>query len=227
MGGEAAQKITITVSPVSDSPGSFSLTTPSDGKTISVWPASIHFSWEPSLDPDEGDTVRYVFQLDTTDRFDSGRCIRVSGIRENQYVLSWPRTHTDGVYVWAVTAVDKTGLSARSDRVFSLQLATGVAENQGTQVPSSFVLDQNYPNPFNSETVVVFGLPRPGRACLAVYNCHGQRVRTLADGKFMEGYHTVHWDGRDQKGQRLPTGMYFIRIDARDFRAVKKAVLLQ
>jgi hypothetical protein len=227
MGGADSARITITVNPVPDPPGPFALTAPTDNTLVLNWPASLDFSWEPSFDPDAGDTVTYVFQLDTTSLFDSPRCIRIPGIRENHYALVWPKSYGDREYFWTVTAVDQTRLTAQPDRPFTLRLATGLEENQEKPVPATFVLNQNYPNPFNAETVIVFGLPRPGRVSLSLYNSHGQRVRALAEGDFREGYHTVHWDGRDVEGKRLPTGIYVIQIVGDGFRISKKALLLQ
>jgi hypothetical protein len=171
--------------------------------------------------------VRYLFLLDTASLFNSPLCLRISGIRDNRYVLPWPGTFLDAVYYWNIAAVDKTGRATWTDRAFTLQLATAVRENQALQVPSNYLLNQNYPNPFNAETVIVFGLPRPGRASLFLYNSHGQRVRVLADGEFREGYHTVHWDGKDAEGKRLSTGIYVIQIVGQNFRISKKAILLQ
>jgi hypothetical protein len=227
MGGADSARIVITVIPVPDPPGPFSLTAPADNNVLLNWPASIDFSWEPSFDPDAGDTVNYVFQLDTTSLFDSPRCIRIPGIRENHCSLAWPEAYGDREYFWTVTAVDETRRITRPDQPFTLRLATGLEGNQQKPVPATYILNQNYPNPFNAETVIVFGLPQPGRVLLCLYNSQGQRVRTLADGEFREGYHTVHWDGKDAEGKRLPTGIYVIQVVGNKFRISKKALLLQ
>lgn len=227
MGGADSAKIVITVNPVPDPPGLFALTAPADNTVLLNWPATIDFSWEPSFDPDAGDTVTYVFQLDTTSLFDSPRSIRIPGVRGNHYTLAWPKSYGDREYFWTVTAVDQTRLTTQPDRPFTLRLATGLEGNQQKPVPATFVLNQNYPNPFNAETVIVFGLPRPGRVSLSLYNSHGQRVRILEEGDFREGYHTMHWDGKDAEGKRLPTGIYVIQIAGDGFRISKKALLLQ
>jgi hypothetical protein len=227
MGSSDSAKIVITVIPVPDPPGPFALTSPEDGNVLSNWPATVDFSWEPSFDPDAGDTVTYVFQLDTTSVFGSPRCIRIPGIRQNRYSLAWPKSYGDREYFWTVTAVDQTRLTTKSDRPFTLRLATGIGENERKPVPSTFVLNQNYPNPFNGETAIIFGLPRPGRVSLSIFNSHGQRIGALAEGDFREGYHTIHWDGKDAEGKRLPTGIYVIQIAGDGFRISKKAILLQ
>ena len=227
MGGADSVVVGLTVISVPDPPGPFGLTAPADNILVLNWPASVDFSWEPSFDPDSGDTVTYAVQLDTTSLFDSPLCIRIPGIRENRCSLAWPKSYGDREYFWRVTAEDLTRRFTQSSQSFALTLATGLEGNRRETVPSAYVLDQNYPNPFNSETVIRFGLPRPGHVSLSLFNSHGQAVRTLAEGDFREGYHTVRWDGKDGEGKRLPTGIYVIQITGRDFRISRKAMLLQ
>jgi hypothetical protein len=227
MGGADSVEIALMVISVPDPPGPFDLTAPTDNSMVLNWPASVDFSWEPSLDPDAGDTVTYVFQLDTTSLFESPRCIRIPGIKENHYSLAWPKSYGDREYFWTVMAEDETRRNTQSNQSFTLRLATGLEGNRQKPVPANYVLDQNYPNPFNAETVIQFGLPQPDRVSLFLYNSHGQRVRTLADGDFREGYHTVQWDGKNADGKRLPTGIYVIQIIGKNFRISKKALLLQ
>lgn len=79
--------------------------------------------------------------------------------------------------------------------------------------PAGFSLSQNYPNPFNSETVIGFTLPMEEEVELSLYNLGGQRVATLARGWRPAGYHTVRWDGRDDLGRELASGVYLYRME--------------
>ncbi len=88
-------------------------------------------------------------------------------------------------------------------------------------------LYQNYPNPFNPSTTVRYDLAGSGRVTLAVYNMHGERVRTLVDGEQKSGSHAVRWDGRDLNGDLVPSGMYLVKIKAGEFSAVNKMILLR
>jgi PKD repeat protein len=94
-------------------------------------------------------------------------------------------------------------------------------------IPSDYSLTQNYPNPFNAGTNIVFGLPEAGQVDLTVYNILGQAVRSLASGEYPEGTHTIHFDGRDNSGQSLASGMYFYRLTTSALTETKKMILLK
>ncbi|MDZ7268990.1 MAG: right-handed parallel beta-helix repeat-containing protein [candidate division KSB1 bacterium] len=83
-------------------------------------------------------------------------------------------------------------------------------------VVTQYELAQNYPNPFNPGTVIKFALPQVGRVQLHIYNSTGQLVRTLVDGEMAQGWHELSWDGRDQTGQTMATGIYLYRLTAQD-----------
>ena len=90
---------------------------------------------------------------------------------------------------------------------------TAVLDPEGESVPQSFELDQNYPNPFNPGTRIRFSLPSGGEASLTVYNAFGQRVRTLADGRHRPGRYVVEWDGADESGRAVASGIYHYRLE--------------
>jgi hypothetical protein len=102
-------------------------------------------------------------------------------------------------------------------------------EEDGSEgsIANAFKLDQNYPNPFNPTTVINYELPRPAKVKLNVYNVLGQRIKTLANGLRAAGNHTVVWDGKDQKGRRVASGIYFYKIAAGDYTCVRKMILLR
>jgi len=94
-------------------------------------------------------------------------------------------------------------------------------------VPASYTLNQNYPNPFNPSTEIAFALPSASHVTLTVYNILGQSVKTLVDGDLTEGSHQVTWDGTDNGGSIVSSGIYFYRIQANNFVATKKMTLLK
>lgn len=98
---------------------------------------------------------------------------------------------------------------------------------QETAKPSAFVLYQNYPNPFNSSTTFAFALSRTERIVLSLFNVQGRRVARLVDGLFPAGTHAVHWDGCDDNGQRLSSGVYFIELRSGSFMQCKKCLLVE
>ncbi len=95
--------------------------------------------------------------------------------------------------------------------------------------PREYALHPNFPNPFNSECQIAYQLPAAGDVSLIVYNLIGQRVRVLAEGNRQAGYYQVTWDGRDDSGREVSSGVYCIRLVADDgkFTAVGKMVLLK
>lgn len=93
---------------------------------------------------------------------------------------------------------------------------TDVKEVMGDgQLPSSFELFQNYPNPFNPTTNIRFNLPGSGHVRLDIYNILGRRITTLVDEVLTAGHKLVTWDGRDNQGDDVASGIYFYRIEVR------------
>ena len=103
---------------------------------------------------------------------------------------------------------------------------TGV-EDGDVDVPVSHVLRGASPNPFNPVTVVSYGVPTETVVRLAVYNVAGRLVRTLVDGTVEAGYHSALWDGRDERGEAVGSGVYFCRMEAEGFEDTAKLVLLK
>ena len=91
---------------------------------------------------------------------------------------------------------------------------TAVLEEQTDALPQSFILSQNYPNPFNSATVIHFALPTAADVELAIFNLAGQQVATLADGAHAAGTYILRWDGYDDDGRTLASGVYLYRLRA-------------
>jgi hypothetical protein len=86
---------------------------------------------------------------------------------------------------------------------------------------------QNYPNPFNPETQIKFVLPKPARVKLEVYNLLGQKVVTLIDKEMAAGSNTVVWDGKNETGENVSSGIYFYRLESGDLKETKKMVIVR
>lgn len=95
----------------------------------------------------------------------------------------------------------------------------------GGDTPSCVSLGQNYPNPFNPSTTISFDLPAPGEVMLRVYAVTGQLVRTLADRSYPGGTHTVTWDGRNEDGLLVASGVYLYRLEAAGYVETRKMIL--
>jgi hypothetical protein len=92
---------------------------------------------------------------------------------------------------------------------------------------SPLALSQNFPNPFNPTTTIEYALPARGRASLRVYDVNGALVRTLVDAVEDAGAHRVTWDGRDDAGMSVASGVYLLRVDADGASRMRKMVLLK
>ncbi len=93
-------------------------------------------------------------------------------------------------------------------------------------LPLRFRLHQNYPNPFNSRTTIQVDLPSADRLSIVIYDITGRRVKTLSKRRLLDaGYHTFVWDGSDRFGIPVASGIYFIHLQGRKFRADRKIIL--
>lgn len=94
-------------------------------------------------------------------------------------------------------------------------------------LPEQFSLSPNYPNPFNAGTTIAYALPQEGNVRLVIYNMLGQVVRKLVDENQTAGYKRILWDGADEHGLRVSSGVYFYRIEFGQQRLIGKMILQQ
>ena len=92
---------------------------------------------------------------------------------------------------------------------------------------STATLEQNFPNPFNPETTIRFQVPRREKITLTLYNMLGQRVATLADKEMDPGFYAIRWNGLDEAGRDVATGLYIYRIDGDFGTMVRKMTLMK
>jgi N-acetylmuramoyl-L-alanine amidase len=104
--------------------------------------------------------------------------------------------------------------------------ATAV-EEQSSTLPEEFWLAQNFPNPFNAETEIRFGIPRPASVEIVILDPLGRRVRMLLNQLVSAGEHRAYWDGRDERGVSLVSGIYFIKMTSEKFSGVRKLMLVK
>ena len=93
--------------------------------------------------------------------------------------------------------------------------------------PISFKLSQNHPNPFNPETIIRYQLPQDSEVYLVINNLKGQEIKTLIDKKQPAGFYNVVWNGKDNSGRQVASGVYIYRIKIGSFTDVKKLTLLR
>jgi ligand-binding sensor domain-containing protein len=92
---------------------------------------------------------------------------------------------------------------------------------------NQFILKQNWPNPFNLQSSIEYSIPKDGHVLLSVYNLVGQCVRTLVNERQLSGVYTIHWDGRDEKGEMMSSGIYVYKISSGTYSESKRMILLK
>ncbi|MHB1048982.1 MAG: FlgD immunoglobulin-like domain containing protein [Bacteroidota bacterium] len=116
-------------------------------------------------------------------------------------------------------------------RNFKLLVGTNefiVSRSDGIPIiPFDYALYQNFPNPFNPSTTVLYSLARSGAIRLEVFNLIGQKVKTLVHENLKIGRYSVEWDGTNDKGEPVASGVYYYRLKTSQFNAVKKMVLIK
>jgi len=94
-------------------------------------------------------------------------------------------------------------------------------------VPTDYSLDQNLPNPFNPSTTIKYQLPNSGDVSMVIYNLLGQQVRQLLKETMDAGFHSVVWDGKNELGKQVASGVYIYRLQSGDFSTAKRMMLLK
>ncbi|UCC78692.1 MAG: T9SS type A sorting domain-containing protein [Candidatus Zixiibacteriota bacterium] len=95
------------------------------------------------------------------------------------------------------------------------------------ELPTSYGLSQSYPNPFNLQARISYQVPEPGFVNILIYNIQGQVVRTLVEEYKPAGYHSETWDGRNDAGEVIASGIYTYRMEANGFNATRKMLLIK
>ena len=132
----------------------------------------------------------------------------------------------DTIYVTGESDGGATGLDYATIKY--VQKGSDVKEETGSKErPSGFVLSQNYPNPFNPTTKIEFTLARSGIVSLDIYDLLGRKVRALVSERLSSGYKSVLWDGRNDSGKDVASGIYFYRLRTEAFDKSMKMVMMK
>jgi hypothetical protein len=94
-------------------------------------------------------------------------------------------------------------------------------------IPKEYELSQNYPNPFNPITHISYSLPQAGPVLLRVFDMNGRMIRSLKSGTVSAGSYEIEWDGRNDKGEMVATGIYIMRMDANENVFIKKMMFVK
>ncbi|MCE5252060.1 T9SS type A sorting domain-containing protein [bacterium] len=134
---------------------------------------------------------------------------------------SWTDVETGDIYIGAITETKQSTLS----NVY--HYGEEYVSVESPSLPLRFTLSQNYPNPFNSSTTLRYEIPEEERVAIRVYSILGQEIRTLLDETVPPGVHTAIWDGRDDRGGDVSSGVYICSVQAGGKNMVRKLVLMK
>jgi hypothetical protein len=184
----------------------------------------ITFIWHTTADPDiwqetAGDHFFYIDQREAS-----------SGWTQYSVVAQAPE-EAGGIAMRARFTSFPTGYAWFDD--FEITEAVPVTvgiDGEGSSVTylsSNYQLMQNYPNPFNPETIIEYRVPKRGRVELNIYNMLGQKIRTLVNDDMPAGTYQVFWNGRDDSGNMVATGIYLYQLRGQNASITKKLMFLK
>jgi hypothetical protein len=192
------------------------------------------FSNNNSIDPGFNSTIvdqgfklaAYVRKI-ATQKLDSTWFFNPTGAL---YPPTWPLPENLAYSNTAMQSAGTDGFALGDLNWFPTQKAhwlTDVKVDKGAKVPTTFSLSNAYPNPFNPTTNIDFNIAKSGTVKLIVYNVLGQQVKTLINKEMKAGSFTVTWDGRNDFGAQVVSGVYFYRLESQSFSVTKKMILLK
>lgn len=152
---------------------------------------------------------------------------------EYPLIVSWKQSPGDGAPQILIDGRAYSMQREGSVNVTNKSSQIVLAMSRARTIPADFRLNQNYPNPFNPSTTISYALPGNGRVTVQIFNITGQLVRTIVNQEQTAGWYSVVWDGRNNSGLLVGSGVYFCRMSAsvqsesqRSFVQTRKLVLL-
>jgi mannosyl-glycoprotein endo-beta-N-acetylglucosaminidase len=193
-------------------------------RLIDSFRGTLRLNWNHSPDPVY---AYYVYHLHA----DSSRTF-LGGTPNNAYFVSQiDRLGDEQRAVIQVEAVGQDFSRSVADTVsIAWDEPVGVPQerdDEGSVLPGDFGLHQNYPNPFNPGTRIRYQIPTACHLTIRIFNVRGQQVATLMDDRLQRGGYTAWWDGCDERGEKLSTGVYFCSLRAGSFEKTIKLLLIR
>lgn len=148
--------------------------------------------------------------------------------------FTFPAVAANNIYTLTATKANYSPLSPHTIVVtdidypttdYVMQLAS--SDGDDTTPVLATALRANYPNPFNPTTTIAFDMVKDGHVAIDIFNIRGQKVKTLLNDVKAAGPHTVTWNGTDDSGRSVSSGIYFYRMSAEKYSSIKKMVLMK
>ncbi|MCK4579482.1 MAG: hypothetical protein KAU50_11890 [Candidatus Marinimicrobia bacterium] len=202
---------TLTVEPVDDPPGPFTIKAPFvpdwDHRLTFAGPDTlISFSWNPSKNHDPDDVITYSWQL-----LDASRGLVLKEIPAGSVSSVSSYFDSTGIYFWTVIARDREGTVAVSDT-----LPIMIESLQAPLIPIdgdlNLSLGPAYPNPLSLRAKIHYAIPKYSNVVITIYDTMGRKVRLLKSEAQYGGHYVVEWDGRDRDGKPVASGPYVVEL---------------
>lgn len=158
-------------------------------------------------------------------RFDWGDGQKSSWSGDVTGAHKWVEEGNYGIVAFARSKVDTT-MDSYSDTLY-VTVSEFSAIDESNALPTAFKVEQNYPNPFNPETTIKYQAPKNTHIRMNIYSINGQKIRTLVNEEKQAGYYTVVWDGKNDGGMNVASGIYIMQIRAGEYVNVIKMSLLK
>ena len=142
--------------------------------------------------------------------------------QQQTYCFEDQELQEDGEFFYWLQSVDLTGESTFYGPI------SMILEGQETDAPEAPLINKlhnAYPNPFNPSTTISYSLLHPSAVMLDIYNTRGQKVRSFNAQHYQAGLFSIIWDGKDHTGRKVPSGIYYYRLQAGSYRETKKMVM--
>jgi hypothetical protein len=228
--------LNIVVVPVNDLPLPFNLLTPANGTEVVITlldimnNTNLEVSWSSSSDADE-DEITYSLKLEAF-----GIDTVLVNTPDTSHSISYELLvafldsfeTSQGDLIWTVFVSDGIDtVNANSNFILSVN-ANNVLGIDESLIPDVYALHQNYPNPFNPTTTLKYDLPENAYVTLKIYDIMGREIIALFSNGYQEaGYRSIKWNGLNQYGKPVGSGMYFYMIKTTNFTQTRKMIMLK
>lgn len=175
----------------------------------------IQLNWKPVTDKDLQNYQ--IFRSDGGSTF-----AKINSTVDTFYVDK--EASAEQTYYYFVNAVNYSGNESDKSDIVNIVI-TGISDK--LEIPSHYYLSQNYPNPFNPSTTIKYGLLKRSKIKIIIYDILGHEIRKLVNGELNAGQHQVVWNGKNQSGQNVSSGVYYYRMQTEEFTSFKKMLYLK
>ncbi len=221
-------------------PNATTIASPASGDTVFIaGPGATlaRATWHAATDPDNH-RVAYIWQISPDRQFhtlviskntntDTSFAVQFSTVDTILFALGVPVGSSVKLYHRANASDGSLESLGKIDSIIVEHGIVVRVEERDEGLPETFALHGNYPNPFNPSTIIRYDLPRNMSVKLVIYNTLGEKIRTLVDGTETAGFKYVLWDGTNEIGAHVASGVYLYRLEAGNFTGVRSLTLMK